>query len=519
MRLSVLFLLMVGSIFSVSQTPDLVKTDQPASVTGSVLNSVTGAPLGHAHVKFSDFSRRRSYGAVTDADGTFSISSIAAGSYNTSVEKNGYLPPPHNDNSMAEAVVELTPGQHLTNIQFRMVPPSVISGHVVDRNNDPVENMAVEAHRGNIAATAITNDRGEFRIYGLQAGRYLIRASGLSGARLPPEIRTDGTREANYGPTFYPGTIDRVSATPVQARRGSETAGIDIRLAEIPVLRVTGTVLGVPMNAQGLGLSIRNGQSSQSHPVTADHRFAIWRLPPGTYWLSAQCQDISGKLFQSAEFKVELSNKNVDNVELTITPAFDLTGEIVGHRPESSNSTVRRPKLQLVLGQGLADVPANGKFTIKDMRPGRYRVTINGLSSDEYVKEIRIGLSDFPGRFVDLRSGPPKGPVELIIGHGTAAIEGKVRDSQQRPVAAMVALLIDDEYGDEQPTMVFSNANGEFSFTNVAPGSYKLVALHRDDMAVLYSGGRELYENLMQKIEVSEGDKATQELTLVGFDE
>jgi hypothetical protein len=49
---------------------------QTASVTGTVTNSVTGAPVPRAHVTLRG---QKNFGALTDGDGKFSIAGIVPG--------------------------------------------------------------------------------------------------------------------------------------------------------------------------------------------------------------------------------------------------------------------------------------------------------------------------------------------------------------------------------------------------------------------------------------------------------
>jgi hypothetical protein len=403
-----------------------------------------------------------------------------------------------------------------------LVSPSVISGHVFDENNAPVENVTVEAIRGTIAGTALTNDRGEFRIGGLRAGRYLVKAAEINGNRFPPERRSDGTTDTHYGPTYFPDTTDRIAALPLKTESGEEKAGADIHLVRTPIVRLSGRVLGVPKDAQGVSATLEIGRSGQGIQVGPDSQFTLWRLPPGTYWLSAQCRDISGKILQGPKVRIDLSDRNIDNVELALTPPFVVRGKIVGHSSIASHSGQAGTSLQLVLGDsGIASVASDGSFEVPALPAGLYHITVNGLTHDEYVKGVRIGFSDFPGRTVDLRNGAPRAPLEVIVGNGTGKIEGIVYDDHERPTEAMVALLADDGYEYERPAVAHSDPRGKYSFPGVPPGSYKLFAFGISDYSVVLNSeeGLTLYGPSMQKTEIGEGEKKTLNLTLMNSDD
>ena len=60
----------------------------------------------------------------------------------------------------------------------------------------------------------------------------------------------DGSTAVVYGATFYPSTIVKERATPVEAIGGKETGGIEIRLSHQQGFTVTGTVSGLPDEKQ-----------------------------------------------------------------------------------------------------------------------------------------------------------------------------------------------------------------------------------------------------------------------------
>ena len=81
---------------------------------------------------------------------------------------------------------------------------------------------------------AETNDLGEFRLYGLAKGRYLIRAQVEEHwHRLEIDANASGAEEFGYAPIYYPGTADEARAAMVEVAAGQEVPAIDFTL--IPV--------------------------------------------------------------------------------------------------------------------------------------------------------------------------------------------------------------------------------------------------------------------------------------------
>jgi hypothetical protein len=89
----------------------------------------------------------------------------------------------------------LKPGEKVSDILFRLVAAAVITGHVTNANGDPMQRIAVVALRRpseeemedddeprrykaqeQPVALAESDDRGQYRIFGLKPGEYFVRA-------------------------------------------------------------------------------------------------------------------------------------------------------------------------------------------------------------------------------------------------------------------------------------------------------------------------------------------------------
>jgi len=95
--------------------------------------------------------------------------------------------------------------------QVRLTPGGAIAGRVTDDKRKPVEHAQVFVVGVNSDRVS-TDGEGRFRICGQRPGKYLVRASfrdspAVQDYLMPREIRTDGTKEAHYSPTFYGGTL------------------------------------------------------------------------------------------------------------------------------------------------------------------------------------------------------------------------------------------------------------------------------------------------------------------------
>src|SRR5262249_38745363 len=134
-----------------------------------------------------------------------------------------------------------------------------------------------------------TNDRGEFRVFGLTPGEYLLSATpaGSSASSLNmPSSSADGETE-DYGPTYYPSVPSIASAQRVRVGLSQEIANLNIALAPTPLARITGTAFtstGAPMANAVVRLSPTAFLADiASARAKADGSFELRNIPPDQY--------------------------------------------------------------------------------------------------------------------------------------------------------------------------------------------------------------------------------------------
>jgi len=93
------------------------------------------------------------------------------------------------------------------------------------------------------------------------------------------------------------------------------------------------------------------------------------------------------------------------------------------------------------------------------------------------------------------------------------SITGTVRDELEKPTGSLVMLVEDPADLAVTPRYASVVGDGTYSFTNVPPGSYRIVATQRNDMmTVQRPGGLIDYEDLMESLELHAGEKLTKDL-------
>ena len=487
---------------------------EKASIEGFVVKAGTGEPVRKARLSLQKAEGRQgpfaSHSAVTDAAGHFVIHNIEPGRYRLWTERTGYVRQEYGQRSPSPTrpgtPLALDRGQHLHDIVFRLVANAVITGRVVDEDREPVPNARVQAMRHSYAqgrrqlmpvGMATTNDLGEYRLHSLAPGRYYISAMysrGGFGDFIVSTPETTGPSvtaapEERYTATYYPGAVDPNAAVAVEAFAGNEVRGIDINLQLVRVVSVRGRVMlagGQPARTATVNLWPRDAGLGFMLDGPARMRsglgfFELLDVRPGSYYLNAQLNE-EGKRY-SARAPLDVGNSNIENLELILTPGFDLPGRIrieAGARAQLDQLTVFLQRQDSLSFSAEGRTKADGSFVLQGVTRGTYWVGLSGTPADLYLKSARLGDDDVLDAGLDLsRAEAPPGPLDLVLSSGAGQVEGVVLDEKDKPAAGAQVVLI-PESRRRTRTLLYQSAvtdqNGRFVLRGVPPGEYKLFA-------------------------------------------
>src|SRR5262245_8820097 len=159
-----------------------------AVLKGQVL-AATGGPVRRAQVRAMSMEGRGGGVTSTDAEGRYEIKELAAGRYNLTATKGGFVQSNYGQRRAGEpgTPIDLSDGQTADKVNFVLSRGSVISGKIVDDGGEPVSGTQVAAVRyqfmagarrlvpgGGEGSTDRTDDQGSFRLFGLPPGDYYV---------------------------------------------------------------------------------------------------------------------------------------------------------------------------------------------------------------------------------------------------------------------------------------------------------------------------------------------------------
>jgi protocatechuate 3,4-dioxygenase beta subunit len=462
---------------------------QPAALEGAAVNAATGTPLAGVHISLvstgfgtSLLQPDDAYGAISDASGHYSIRNIRPGAY--------YLNPSHAGFVYTAAPnITLSAGQQTADFKISMTPEAVIRGRVLDESGGPVPNVSVIATDPNRTATmrAETDDRGEYRIYGAP-GSYYVEASPAApeAEAAAPEIRTDGSLGTAYTITYYPGTLARSRAQTVEATSAHELTGIDIHIARYHTVKISGSVVSSNKTpVRGIvTLRLRDGEDEAFENVIAgpDGSFEFADLVPGEYQLQAKLppQREGDSLLASPLVPVVLETKDA-TVPLTVTPGEALAGEVQVEDRKDEVLASWDAHLRPVDPAGTAatggQVQTDGSFAFLGVIPGFYRVSLEPLPSNDYIKSVKLAGVEVPGD-LDLSKGVGRSLLEIDVARDGGEISGAIDSPNPNPGFArrLLVVLVRDpnNIGTWRDTLA---TNDKFSFHGIRPGKYRLFAV------------------------------------------
>jgi len=517
---------LLGAAFALAQVqppapavPEPPASIEPGAIQGTVLSDATGQPLRRAQVLLrpADTSVGGSY-ETTDQSGSFTFPKVAPGRYSITVQRDGYLPlsagrigaykmPP---------VFSVQEAQTIGSFVFRMTPWGIISGKVKFDDAEPAVNVAVQLYREyhdrgqhgyTAAASGHTDDRGEFRLHGLEPGSYYVAALYQAPARPPDaqeQLRTDASGkpvpDLSYAVTFFPEAHRMADAVAVHVAAGQEAGGIDIFLGLVHTARIHGRVISGASGSviAGPHVTLRWNDPDNTASVTAPvnvttdagQNFEIQGVTPGPYLVLATGAEDGVTL--TGRTPINVGDSDITGLDLVVEPASAWKGKIRMDGDDTAmpaGLTVALEPRRPTASPARAQVAENGEFSIPFVPGEVYDLYVLNAPGNAYLKAVRVANSDRLTLGVEASAGDPS-PLDVVLGAHGAQLSGRAVTSDPQIVAsgASVALIPDPPYGRIQAyKTTTADEFGNFYFQGIPPGMYVVLAWFDQSPCQIYN--------------------------------
>jgi hypothetical protein len=509
----------------VSNTPAHAQPPAAAAQPGAIAGRVTtddGRPAARVGLALlpADFqpNRKTAAQAATDADGRFRMPNVPPGRYRLLT-----LTPAHTSPDLRGSLFEtgklinVAAGETVEGADFVLTRGGVITGRVTTGEGKPAIGERIQVAyagrpdlRGQAAAAVNpfeweTDDRGVYRIYGLQPGRYLVSV----GQDTEGGMIVVGAVSPRYARTFHPSTTDQAQARVVEVSSGGETAGVDITLAEAPKSyqaagRVVDADTGKPVANVGVAhSSLRADQKSiggwgwDGGKTNSNGEFVVKNLFPGRYAAFVVSFESRDDYSEPAPF--EIADGDVSNLTIKMRRGGSISGTAVVEGTTDRAVIQKLAELSLfanltpaktdqigptIIGDSRR-ISADGSFRITGIAPGKVRLMIGGFPPPKGFSLLRVerGGVDVTREGVEVGPGEQVAGVRLVVGYGTGVLRGQVSLVSAGQPAALpegVRLTASVSRAGAAPggTMSIGGANvdarGRFVIEGLMGGEYEL---------------------------------------------
>ena len=533
-------------------------------IRGRVVAAGTNAPLHRVQMvlQWSGNAQFRRL-TQTDAQGRYEFTELPVGRFSLNAGIPGYVGLQYGQRRPYEngTPILLRDAETAASIDFALPRGSVITGRVTDENGYPLAQVQIQARRFRysdrgqrslvpVGSPDTTDDRGEFRLYGLMPGEYLVDATVRSmanviGASANPNNPVDG-----FQPTFYPGTPNAAEAQAITLAIGQETT-IQWSLTPARLVRVSGTVrdsMDRPIVAQ-VQMWVRQADLSTPFSVApggsttvttaADGSFSFAAVLAGDYVLEVRNR-VPGSLGpppppEAAFLAVTVRGSDVSGLRVTTSRGSTVSGRVVW---EGSAPRVRPggTPIQLRASAQSADstfpgtimlspnFDESGDFQIGSLFGRVYIGVPTSENSTWRVKSVTLDGQDITDTPVDVEIRPATEGVRITLSDKVSHVAGHVSDPGGKPMTQYVVVMQPVDQKEPRTAARFirtarPDTEGRFEVRNIRPGRYLATAIEA------LEDGREFSPEFQKQLRrdareimIAEGETQTLDLRLTpGF--
>jgi protocatechuate 3,4-dioxygenase beta subunit len=508
---------------------------------GRVVAADTGSIVRRAQVRISspDIGSKT---AFTDGQGRYEFRDLPAGRFNVSVSKSGFVTMQYGQTRPFEAgrPIDLVDAQVMEKADVALPRGSVVSGRVLDEFGEPVANATVSAMRKEYSMGkrrlapsgrgSMTNDLGQFRLFGLPPGEYYVSATVRSFESMMMDMMSGGAggpigsnNDSGYAASYYPGTPNPGEAQRISLAVGQELANADIQMQPVRLARITGSAFssdGKPMSASMVMLMPTMKDAMQFMPggtsqTDKDGNFTLNGVAPGEYTVQVQSLAAIMKMATDAtaalggdaaagsppaqamerEFAigaVTIAGEDVTGLIINGARGAKARGRVVFEGgPKPGNLTSIRllaspTDFDMVSvtasAFGAAAVKGDGAFEIDGLVGGRV-FRFMDPPAGWFLKRVTHDNDDITDKGYAFKPGEEVEGFEIVMTTRSQPVSGTVTNEKGEPAKNYTVVVFPEDPQQWMATTSRSHASsrpdqqGRFRFAELPPGAYLAIAV------------------------------------------
>jgi len=346
-----------------------------------------------------------------------------------------------------------------------------------------------------------------------------IIARSREGAAGPPRT--------GFARAFYPGVGQAGVATAIALGPGEERPGVDFSLQVVPLARVSGTVMSPTGPVSGATVQLTDSSQPPGFGIRTarsggNGAFVFEGVPPGQYGLMTRAgqkgaPQLEGGAREAAEFlakavdnakaaqvgnainaatlmwaatEIAVDGRDQGDVQLLLQPGATIAGRVVtdtGAEVPYSRMSIGLSPVGAQKGEiavvGPAAVDATGRFSLKGVSPGRYRLTVmGGMPSGHLLSSAVFGGQDILDIPLEMTGAPGPSDGLVTLTTRTTELTGIIQDAAGQPSSAATVIVFpaDERFWAPEARRIQGvrpATDGRYQIRNLPPGDYRIVVV------------------------------------------
>ncbi|MCU1286435.1 MAG: hypothetical protein JWO13_2785 [Acidobacteriales bacterium] len=375
-------------------------SDSPIyTLQGTVLNSVTNQPVGHALVQVFGQTPRNVF---SDSGGHFQFPNLPQMQTTINVIKPGFLQEGKGDTG--GKIAQINVGPQISPVIVKLIPEAEIRGKITDKAGEPLDGVPVNLYffldqngvqkKHLYRPTTQTDDAGEFQFTGLPGGDYLL-AAGPSWKDLSDPYAPGSLTPFVYPQSFFPG-VQKAEAGTVIHISTAQHARANFALPSGRTFAVSGSLVGGSPRNSFLQFVNTSGQEISIVQRREGLEGFRARLSAGPALIKAHSTDQQGNHFYG-QSEVDVSSDlrglriAMEQVEIPVIVQRESS-------PAPNEERDAPPSLNLIsldpahpdTSSQVTGEPGNWNHSINNIEFGRYRVQVN-VTPQWYAESVTYG--------------------------------------------------------------------------------------------------------------------------------